>query len=449
MNRQFGKLLLPLAFTLLAVSGISGCLEVDNPFTGLPPGPWRAVLDLSPQPIASNPQGKPLPDNGNFGFQEVTEGELPFNFEIKYENEKDYYIEITNGAEHIRVDDIFVGRDRSTAKDTVVISFPVYDSYIRAIFEEGVMEGEWVLNNKPDYRVHFVARHGQNHRFTTLRKPPVMDLSGRWEATFGIGSEEEYKAIAEFQQQGNHLLGTFLTETGDYRYLEGTVQANKLYLSTFDGAHAFLFEGKIQEDGTLIGSFQSGKHYKTIWEARRNPDFQLRNAYEVTYLREGYDKLQFAFENTEGQLVSLESPPYKDKVVLVQIMGTWCPNCRDETEFLKDYLKQHPGQEIEVLALAFERYQNPDKAKRAIKTFKEKMEVPYEILYAGIAGQEEASKALPMLNAIISYPTLVFIGRDGKVKKIHTGFTGPATSEFETFKQEFETYVNQLLNEKQ
>ncbi|MDX1665960.1 MAG: TlpA disulfide reductase family protein, partial [Saprospiraceae bacterium] len=311
--------------------------------------------------------GKPLPEKVNYQFEEVSGGELPFNFEVIYDTDSTFHIEIINGEERIRVDDIHMGRDRSTAKDTILINFPVYDSYIRGIYEEGIIEGEWVVTNRDNYSIPFVARHGRDHRFTQLKKEPVMDLSGKWEATFEIERESPFKAIGDFEQNGNHLTGTFLTETGDYRFLEGTVQEDKLYLSVFDGAHAFLFEAKIREDSSLIGSFRSGKHYKTLWEAVPNEAFSLRDPYTLTYLKEGYDRFGFSFPDTEGQTVSLDDPPYQDKVVIVQITASWCPNCRDETRFLVEYLQENTHPDLEVIALAFEKHRDREKAMRAVR----------------------------------------------------------------------------------
>ncbi|MCB0548478.1 MAG: TlpA family protein disulfide reductase [Phaeodactylibacter sp.] len=436
-----------LALAVVIVIGWNSCLVIEHPFTGLPPGPWRAVLELEPRSLVTNPEGKPLPQLLNLEFEEVTQGELPFNFEVKYTDEQNFYIEIINGQERIKVEDIIIGRDRSTAKDTVVINLPNYDSFIRAIFEEDVMEGEWVVRDKDNYSIPFKAYQGQGHRFTTLRKTPAMDVSGRWEATFEIERDSQYKAIGEFQQEGNYLTGTFLTEAGDFRYLEGTVQKDKLYLSCFDGAHAFLFEAKILPDSTLIGSFRSGKHYKTLWTGKANPGFKLRDPHQLSYIREGYENIAFSFENPEGKTVSLSDARYQGKVVLVQILGTWCPNCRDETTFLKEYLENHPDQQLEAIGLAFERHSDPVQAKKAIRTFKERMGLNYEVLLAGNAEKDEASKALPMLNKVIAYPTLIIIDKQGAVRRIHTGFSGPATSEYQAFKQEFESYIGQLLKE--
>ena len=90
-----------------------------------------------------------------------------------------------------------------------------------------------------------------------------------------------------------------MTETGDYRFLEGTVQENKFWLSVFDGAHAFLFEGKILNDNELTGTFRSGKHYTTTWAAKRNADATLTSPDSLTYLLPGYDAVAFSFENPD------------------------------------------------------------------------------------------------------------------------------------------------------
>ncbi|MDV7401472.1 hypothetical protein RZS08_59185, partial [Arthrospira platensis SPKY1] len=102
-----------------------------------------------------------------------------------------------------------------------------------ALYENDVLGGEWVVNYKENYRIPFVAHFGQGYRFTQLRKTPDMDLSGKWEVNFGLDTDAPYPAVGEFRQEGNQLYGTFLTETGDYRFLEGTVQADKFYLSCF------------------------------------------------------------------------------------------------------------------------------------------------------------------------------------------------------------------------
>ncbi len=433
-----------LALLVLIGYGLAGCFVIENTFTGLAPGPWRGILILDDLP----PDAK-LQDPFNLKLETVRSGELPFNFEVIYQEDSTFYIEIINGEERIKVEDITMGLDRRMAKDTLTINFPVFESYIRGVYAVDVIEGEWVVTNRgEDYRIPFVAKFGFDYRFTPLKKEPVMDISGRWEVTFEAVSEEDtFKAIGEFYQDGNKLTGTFLTETGDYRFLDGTIQENKFYLSTFDGSHAFLFEGKINEDGTLLGSFQSGKHYTAVWTGVKNPDFKLRDPDELTYLKEGYERFDFTFATPDGDSISLSDPAYEGKVKLVQIMGTWCPNCRDETQFLKRYLEENKTDDLSVIALAFERHQDAEKNKRAISKYQKLMGIKYPMLYAGNYQKKAAAQALPMLNQIVSYPTLIFIDKKNQVRRIHTGFNGPATSEYNNFITSFDETVKTLIAE--
>jgi len=320
---------------------------------------------------------------------------------------------------------------------------------IEAIYEENVMEGKWIVDSKENYSIPFVAFHGRDYRFSTLRKTPVMDVAGKWEVHFSESTEDEYPAIGEFKTNKNHLTGTFLTETGDFRFLEGTIQANKVYLSCFDGSHAFLYEAKILEDNSMIGAFWSGSHYKTTWKAKKNNTFTLADPDTMTYLNPGYNSFDFSFPNKEGIQVTLKDDRFKDKVKLVQILGTWCPNCADETQFLSDFYNKNNSQnKVEIIGLAFERYKNKEKAFGAIDNFKKRFDVNYEVLLAnGSSSKKEAGEVLPMLNKVISYPTLIFIDKKNKVRRIHTGFSGPATSKYEGFKEEFSTFINQLINE--
>ncbi len=429
--------------TLFLIIGITSCIKVPEQYQGIPPGKWRAILRLDDIRRPLNTDAKPMPDE-MMKFEEVSSGELPFIFDVVYDSPDKFHLEIINGTETIKVHDIAYGRDRVNGDDTIVIDFPHYDSHIKAIFEEDVIEGRWVVETKDDYYIPFIAKHGMDHRFSTLRKEPVMDISGKWEVTFDVDTENPEKAIGEFQQKGNQLRGTFLTETGDYRFLDGTIQANKIYLSCFDGSHAFLFEAKILEDKSMIGSFRSGKHYTSTWTAVKNPNVKLSDPNELTFLKKGFEKVSFSFPNSNGKFISANDDAYKGKYKIIQIVGTWCPNCADETAFLTEYFKENPNENVEVIGLAFEKHKEEKKAFAAIETFKKRFSVPYEVLWAGSSSKKEAAEKLPMLNHILSYPTMIFLDKDNRVLKIHTGFSGPATSKYKEFKEEFHSFIQNL-----
>lgn len=425
---------------LLLAAVFSACLSTDTAYSRVAPGVWRGVLELEQFNI-------PVRDKDTvFTLKEqFREAELPFNFEVKYLDAERFYVEFINGTERIRCDSIQYGRDRSTARDTFNIYFPEYASYIHAGVRGGVMQGEWVVTTKDNYRIPFYAHAGRNYRFTTLNAPPSADLSGEWAAQFGIDQEEQDKAIGEFRQEGNHLDGTFRTETGDYRFLEGTIQGRKFWLSCFDGAHAFLFSGNVRGD-TLQGEFRSGKHFRTLWNAWRDPAFQLGNPDSLSTLKPDAAPIAFELPTPEGKMLRFPSPDFDGKIKVFTVMGTWCPNCRDEQMFLQEYLKQNPAMadKMEIVGFAFERYDDPEKAIAQLLTYKKRLGIPFELVYAGKASVKEAERVFPALSKVMAFPTMIVLDQENRVRRIHTGFDGPATSKYASFKQEFSDLMTQL-----
>jgi thiol-disulfide isomerase/thioredoxin len=238
-----------------------------------------------------------------------------------------------------------------------------------------------------------------------------------------------------------------LTPTGDYRYLQGDVIDHELYLSTFDGNHAFVFTAHFEGD-SIKGNFYSGKTSLESWKGIRNENASLPDLESMTFLKPGYEKLDFNFPDVNGNKISNHDARFKDKVVILQIFGTWCPNCMDETKFLAPWYEQNKDRGVEILGLAYERKDDFDYASGRVKKMKEKLQVGYDFVIAGTNDKEKASETLPALNRVLAFPTTIFIGRDGKVKYIHTGFSGPGTGiYYDQFKERFNQIVNACLSE--
>jgi thiol-disulfide isomerase/thioredoxin len=313
------------------------------------------------------------------------------------------------------------------------------------LYEDGILEGDWIVHYRDNYRIPFKAVHGQSNRFDFVVNEAPSDFSGEWHCTFEVGTPDAYAATAIFRQEKNKVTGTFLTETGDYRYLEGQVAGKKIYLSAFDGAHAFLFTGKIMTDGSIAGIFRSGSHYTAQWIGSKNKSSEssLRNAYTLTKAKE--NAIMFSFPDEEGRQVSLSDKQFENKAKLIQIMGTWCPNCFDETLFLTQYLSDKKRDDIALVSLCFERYKEEQKALSVIKRYKQKLKLQHNLLYAGYFDKKEALKQIPQLDTLLSYPTLLFVDKNNQIKAIHTGFSGPATPVFPKFKEEFEANLQKLI----
>jgi thiol-disulfide isomerase/thioredoxin len=433
-----------LIVSFLSLGGLlffNHCLSTDTAFTRVAPGVWRGVLELEKFQIPVRDK-----DTVIVLYDKFKPGELPFNFEVKYVDDERFYLEIHNGSERIRLDSIQYGRDRTQARDTMNVWFPEYQSYLHAEIRGGVMVGEWVVTTKENYRIPFYAEAGRDYRFTNLQEPPKGDLTGEWAAIFGAEkpSGEQEKAIGEFRQSGNHLEGTFRTETGDYRYLEGTVQGRKFWLSCFDGAHAFLFSGSMRGD-TLQGEFRSGHKYQTLWTAWQDPKFRLGSADSLTQFKAGAS-ISFAVQTPEGQTLEFPSPQFDNKIKIFTVMGTWCPNCRDEQVFLTEFLKNNPdlAKEISVVGFSFERHKDPAQANAQLLSYKKKMGIPFDIVYAGTASKDEAAKFFPALDKVMAFPTMIVLDKQNRVRRVHTGFDGPATSKYAAFKTEFEALMKEL-----
>ncbi|MEN7550580.1 TlpA disulfide reductase family protein [Rapidithrix thailandica] len=403
--------------------GLSACQSQQQEQKSLQPeeGKWRGVLKLN------------------------QEQSLPFNFDIEASGEEGFKMALVNAEERLVMDEII------KEQDSLRIVMHIFDAELKVKLEEGEMKGRWIKHNYKggEYDMPFEAKFNENYRFTKETEKPKADLSGIWAVNFLTENGEPEKAVGMFAQSNNSISGTFLTVTGDYRYLEGEIEGDQLWLSCFDGEHAFLFNATINDDQTLTdGNFWSGKHWHQQWEAKKDPEAMLPDASSLTFLKEGYDKIEFEFLNLSKELVSLNDERYKGKVVIVQLLGTWCPNCMDETAFLAPFYKKHKEEGLEVIGLAFERSAEFDEAAKRVQKMKERMGVAYEVLIAGTNDKEEAAKKLPMLNQVLAFPTTIFIDRKGEVRKIHTGFSGPGTGKYyQQLTEDMKLFVDKLLRE--
>jgi thiol-disulfide isomerase/thioredoxin len=368
--------------------------------------------------------------------------ELPFNLEVTKDSTNGYDAFIINASEKILLDEIRV------SGDSVDIALHVFDANIKAIMHGDSLTGTFIKNYEKDYRVPFRAKFGQAFRFEKGEDENYPDFNGQYAVTFTSASDT-VPAVGVFTQVKDSVTGTFLTETGDYRFLQGNVANGVMQLSTFDGNHSYLFKAILQSDGTLSGKYWSGKTYLATWIGEKNDKAELKDPESLTYLKPGYEKIEFSFPDVNGKTVTLNDEKYKGKVVVLQLFGSWCPNCMDETKFLSPWYSENQRRGVEVIGLAYERKADFGYASARVKKMIDKFDVTYNFLIAGTNDKAEASKTLPQLNRVVAFPTTIFIGKDGKVKKIHTGFSGPGTGiYYDQFVQEFNETINELLGEK-
>jgi len=372
------------------------------------------------------------------GVYTIPGNEIPFIFEVK-----DNSVFLING------EDRFQTKNIAYRNDSVFIPFDLYDAVLKCKIVGNRLQGKLVKTSggKVVSEVPFNAEYGNKNRFPVSNEKPAISLAGTWDINMDEGTDAE-KTVGNFSLKGSILTGSILTTTGDYRFLEGVAHGKTFELSAFGGSSPYLLKGEFKDDNSFSGEFITSRKITKI-AGTRNAKAALPDAYKVTYMKEGNSSLAFTFPNLDGKQVSLSDPTYKGKVVIVTILGSWCPNCLDENKFLSGWYKENKKRGVEIIGLGFERKNDFESAKKSLTALKTRLGIEYEILFAGQSSTEAASKALPQLNGIASFPTTIFIDKKGNVRKVHSGFSGPATGKFfEEFKTEFNALIDELVAEK-
>jgi thiol-disulfide isomerase/thioredoxin len=406
--RHFLQVVLPLA--ALAFAGCSP--RVDTPQLGV----YRAVLRLPG-------------------------GDTPFGFEVAQEQQQ-YVLYLTNDTERTRVSNVKIADGELTAV------FPGYENSLRAQLHRERIEGSVTLIKAggKEQVIPFTAKLGETYRFYRDAATDNADVDGTWAATFTDDEGKTSRAILLLKQQHDRVTGTVMTPTGDHRFLDGQMHGDELQLSTFAGGLAYLYKLQVDARGGLEGEYWQGLASHEKVAAQRNAAATLDGAGKQTTMLDASQPLSFTFPDVDGKPVSLSDPRFRGKVVLVTLGGTWCPNCHDEARFLAPFYREYRDHGFEIIALMFERHGEFEKAARAVRGYRQDLNIEFPTLIAGLSETDEASKALPMLNGVYGYPTTILVDRNGRVRSIHTGFAGPATGRhYDEHVKEFRDEVEQLL----
>lgn len=401
------------------------------------------VISLSTQAAE-----KPLVlKNGNYKFiiHRPDGKEIVFNSLVKDSvGKKIMYV--INGSERLLVDSIV------TRKDSVFIVLPFFASTLNAqLNDNGDLEGVWVKDyGNREQTVPFTATFNEKKRFP-VTTAPAFNITGRWAVHFVGRNNKVSESVGEFTQNGSYFTGTFRHPTGDSRFLEGVVSGDSLYLSGFDGGNASLFTAKIDgADKITGGQVYSGKLGYETWTAEKDDNAALPDEYQFTTLKPGAGKVNFSFPDINGKKVSINDGQFQNKVVVIQIMGSWCPNCMDEAKFIGDNYTSFQEKGVEFLGLAYERTTNFAASQKALQPFIKRFQIKYPILITGVSVSDtlRTEKTLPQLDKIRAFPTTIFLDKKGNIRKIHSGFDGPATGIYYIqYKEDFNKIINELVNE--
>ena len=369
-------------------------------------------------------------------------GQIRFDLELNKEGEK-WSGFIINGPERIKIPTVEINGQ------LVRLRIDHYDSELNLKIDSGkkagfkIMNGDWKKRRGKDEYVEMKV----SAILATDRKIPESseELPERWAVKF---KSDDDPAVGIFKKVNGtaQILGTFLTTTGDYRFLDGTFANDILRLSCFDGAHAFLFIAKRKSDGNMAGEFWSSNTWHDTWSAKPDANAKLPDSFKQTVVTENAELGRLSFPDLEGNPTRLDDPKFAGKIRIIYVFGSWCPNCHDAGEYFASLEKKYGDKGLSILGLAFELTGEFERDAAQVKKYLARHGSTYPVLVAGLSDKAMASKSLPILDKVRSYPTTIFLNAKGNVKAIHTGFTGPATGEsFEELKKQFEKLITDEL----
>lgn len=244
-------------------------------------------------------------------------------------------------------------------------------------------------------------------------------ISGTWDVWFGEPYATQPDAQLDIEQRSDGLHGTMRTPTGDYRYLKGGMVGDGLQLQTFDGAHLYVFTAQHDRGSWLNGRFFSGNHYQTAWTGM--PATPAENVDAMATLEVPDNQLYALFIGRDGGEDTLSLLSRNNDLIVLDVLGTWCPNCMDEVRLLTAL--DHSG--ARFISMAFERDTSTSANYRNLDRFAQEMGINWELYWGGRANKKAAANAFPFLDQVISFPTTLFI--QGNEVTVHSGFNGPAT----------------------
>ena len=351
-----------------------------------------------------------------------------------------------NGKEHVSATDgNFDGKH-------LVLNFASYAKRLDAtLAADGTLDGVYAPTapRSSAQRYIFHAHRAITSKTTAAETAP--DIAGLW--ILPTRSEKAGENAWRFiiSQSGVQISAAILRVDGDTGALTGTWRNGKVLLSHFDGARPSVIELSPAADGTLHLVVRNRSGAEVTLTAYRAPQARSKGLPKAadptlhTTVRDPQQPFQFSFPDLNGHTVSSTDRRFLGKVLVVDIAGSWCPNCHDEAPFLESLYKKYHTRGLEVVTLSFEESEQLVNPVR-LRAFTHQFGLTYTVLLAGTP--DELHAKLPQAVGLDAYPTTFFLGRDGRVRAIHAGFAAPATGAFNTnLKKEFTTRIEQLLAE--
>jgi thiol-disulfide isomerase/thioredoxin len=327
--------------------------------------------------------------------------------------------------------------------NVLTLPFPQYGARVEAALRDGRLEGRYWRGS----RAPFVFK-ASRAAATPRPSSEAPSIAGLWTIGGVRSSKGETAWRFLVRQTGPDVSAAILRVDGDTGTLSGRWRDGAFVLSHFSGARPLLLEVTPAADGSLK-LVQNGKTELVAVRADSDKAKDLGAPTDPTLhtkVKDPSKPFAFSFPGLDGKAVANTDARFAGKVVLVNITGSWCPNCHDEAPFLSNLYRQNRAKGLEVVALAFEEADQLESPTR-LRHFIAENGIEYPVLLAGIP--DDLSAKLPQAENLNSFPTTFIIGRDGRVRGVHAGFPSKASGSFYTqATHEITEQVERLLAER-
>ena len=324
-----------------------------------------------------------------------------------------------------------------SGEDTLRGTFPVFASDLWLVATEKGYQGMYYRTDAENYELPFYLIKGELNTRSTTDEPPSQYAIMR---DYGLGTFRP--ALLQLGLKENTLVGTIATATGDSRFLSGyTVEEGGLILQGFDGRFIYNVQASTRGD-SIFGQVWSGKTGYYRFKGIADNHATLEDPEEMSRLREDYTHIEWHLPGLDGDTIHFDSRTITKPTVLA-IQGSWCPNCMDEGRVLDRYYHEFEGA-IDVFGLSYEYSGTLEKATAAVQKMERDLGTSFPMLIATYDPKQDRNTVLP-LEQIRSYPTSIFLDHQGNVVKIHTGFYGPSTKEYDTYVKETREELEALV----
>jgi thiol-disulfide isomerase/thioredoxin len=321
------------------------------------------------------------------------------------------------------------------------VEFAPLAAKLDARWDNGVLKGTY--NNLP-----FEARPHQAVK-ADAKAPPI---AGEWRIPVDSPKGEKAWRFIVTQRNGE-AYATILRIDGDTGTLNGPYKNGKYTLSRFAGERPGLIEATPQKDGSLNlvvydgGGRQEYKAYRAA-VAAKNGVAAPSDPVRFTSVANKNEKFRFGgTEFKTGKRIDQTDPRFKGKVVLVNLTGSWCPNCHDEAPFLAALDAKYRARGLQIVGLDFEDADQLANGAPRLKAFINRYKLGYTYIVAG--ERKDVKEKVPQAVNLNAWPTSFFVGRDGKVKSVHVGFPSRGSAQFDAqARAQISKEIEQLLDEK-